>query len=137
VGDPAPTIAHNDLDGNSIELGDYSGRPVILNFWATWCAPCRIEMPELQQAFAAHQDDNLAILALNQQEPDFAVRQFFYAEFDLSFTPLLDGEGTVSQLYGAVNLPTTVFINPEGQITAIHRGPVTAEQVDGYLESNQ
>lgn len=137
VGDPAPAFTLDDLDGNSVTLADYAGKSVILNFWATWCAPCRIEMPELQKSFETHQDDGLTILALNQEEPDFAVRQFFYSEFDLTFTPLLDSEGTVSQIYGAVNLPTTVFINPEGQITAIHRGPVTAALVDGYLEGNQ
>lgn len=137
IGDPAPPFALNDLNGNSIDLADYAGRPVILNFWATWCAPCRIEMPELQQIFEAHQDDGLAILALNQAESASLVREFFYTEFDLTFTPLLDSEGTVAQLYGAVNLPTTIFINPKGQITAVHRGPVTVELVGGYLEGNQ
>lgn len=133
VGEPAQEFIVSDLDGNSVSLSNYLGRPLILNFWATWCAPCRIEMPELQSAFIDYQEQDLVILALNQAEPPDAVRQFFYDEFDLTFTPLLDADGLVSQQYGAVNLPTTIFINPEGQITAIHRGPVLREQLDGYL----
>ena len=136
VGDVAPAFTLNDLDGNSVNLSDYAGRPVVLNFWATWCPPCRVEMPELQKAFEAHQSDKLAILAIDQAETSTEVAPFF-AELGLTFTPLLDSEGVVGQFYGATNLPTSVFISPEGQITAVHRGALTAEQVDGYLESNQ
>ncbi|MEZ4510588.1 MAG: redoxin domain-containing protein [Chloroflexota bacterium] len=136
VGDTAPVFALTDLEGESVTLSDYAGRPVLLNFWATWCPPCRVEMPELQKAFEAHQDDNLAILAINQAETRAEVEPFF-AEMGLTFTSLLDNDGTVGQLYGASNLPTSVFISPAGEITAVHRGALTAEQVDGYLESNQ
>lgn len=133
VGEPAQEFVINDLDGNPVSLSSYLGRPLILNFWATWCAPCRIEMPELQSTFIAYQEQDLAILALNQGETADLVRPFFYDEFDLTFTPLLDSDALVSQQYGAVNLPTTIFINPEGTITAIHRGPVLREQLDSYL----
>ena len=133
IGEPAQEFVASDLVGNPVALSSYLGRPVILNFWATWCAPCRIEMPELQSAFVDYQEHDLAILALNQEETADLIHEFFYDEFDLTFTPLLDSDGLVSQQYGAVNLPTTIFINPEGTITAIHRGPVTRSQLDGYL----
>lgn len=132
VGDTAYDFSLNDLDGNLVSLSDYRGRPVILNFWATWCVPCRVEMPELQQALNDYEDEGLAILALNQQESREAVEAFF-EEFDLSLTPLLDSEGTVSRLYSIVVFPGTVFINADGQVTAIHRGTLVREQIDDYL----
>jgi peroxiredoxin len=132
VGDAADDFSLNDLDGNLVTLSDFRGRPVMLNFWATWCLPCRVEMPELQQALHDYQDENLVVLAINQQESPEAVEEFF-EEFDLSLTPLLDSEGTVGQRYRMLNLPGTVFINPDGQITAIHRGILAREQIDEYL----
>ena len=124
----------NDLDGNPVTLSQFGGQPVIINFWATWCGPCRIEMPHLQAAFEQHQEDGLVILALDQDEAPEDVAAFFYDEFGLTFTPLLDEGKAVAQNFGLVGtLPTSVFINPDGEITAIHRGPMVAEQIAGYL----
>ncbi len=123
-----------DLDGNPVTLSQFGGRPVIINFWATWCGPCRIEMPHLQAAFEQRQDDGLVILALDQDEAADTVAAFFYDEFGLTFTPVLDEGKLTAQNYGLVGtLPTSVFINPDGEITAIHRGPMVPEQIDGYL----
>ncbi len=134
VGDQAFDFTLLDLEGNELSLASLRGRPVILNFWATWCAPCRVEMPELQAAYEAYQDDDLAILALNQQESPEVVRDFFTHEMGLTFTPLLDSEGAVASLYGANRtLPTSIIINGDGIIIAIHRGPMAQSQVAGYL----
>ncbi|WP_420641352.1 redoxin domain-containing protein [Candidatus Leptofilum sp.] len=133
VGSLAYDFVLNDVEGNEVRLSNFAGQPVIINFWATWCAPCRIEMPELEAAFHAYQDDNLVILALDQQESAADVSDFFQ-ELGLSFTAVLDDEGTVSELYGVANiLPTTFFINGAGEVTAIHRGPMVQSQIDGYL----
>ena len=115
VGDVAHDFTLNDLDGNLVSLSDYGGRPVIVNFWATWCAPCRIEMPELQAAFEQHQDDGLAILALDQDEPAEVAGAYFYDEMGLTFTPLLDENSAVSTHYGSYGvLPSTYFIDASG-----------------------
>ncbi len=133
IGDLAYDFALNDVAGNRVQLSDLAGQPVIINFWATWCAPCRVEMPELEAAYQAYQNEGLVILALNQQEQTENVANFF-TELGLNFTAVLDSEGAVSQLYGSANiLPTTYFINGAGQITAIHRGPMVQSQIDGYL----
>ena len=134
VGDKAHDFALQDLDGNEVQLSSFAGQPVIVNFWATWCAPCRIEMPELQAAFEENADNNLVILAVDQQEPPDVVREFFYNQMELTFTPLLDTESAISDLYGTgMVYPTTYFLNPEGEVTAVHRGPMTKSQIDGYL----
>lgn len=133
VGDTAYNFALQDLEGNTVALNDFRGRPVIINFWATWCAPCRIEMPELERAFQAHEDQGLAILALNQAEQPDTVRTFFHDQLGLTFTPLLDEESAVADAYGAINLPTTFFVNAAGEITAVHRGVLAGEQLEGYL----
>ena len=133
VGDLAYDFALSDINGNLVKLSELAGRPVIINFWATWCGPCRIEMPELEAAYQAHQEDGLVILALDQQETTEDVAIFF-DELGLTFTAVLDDEGTVSNLYGVANvLPTTFFINGDGEVTAIHRGPMVQSQIDGYL----
>jgi peroxiredoxin len=133
VGDLAYNFALSDLEGNQVALDQFTGRPVIVNYWATWCGPCRIEMPHLQNTFETRQDDNLAILALDQDETAQEVTSFF-DEFGLTFTPLLDEGKSTSENYGVGRiLPTTFFINAEGEVTAIHRGPMTQSQIDGYL----
>lgn len=133
VGDLAYNFTLSDLEGNQVALDQFTGRPVIVNYWATWCGPCRIEMPHLQHTFETRQEDNLAILALDQDETAQEVSGFF-DEFGLAFTPLLDEGKATSENYGVGRiLPTTFFINAEGVVTAIHRGPMTQSQIDGYL----
>lgn len=133
VGALAYDFALDDVAGNPIRLSELTGSPVIVNFWATWCAPCRIEMPELEAAYQAYRDEGLVILALDQQEAGEDVANFF-EELGLNFTAVLDSEGTVSAQYGVASiLPTTFFINGAGEITAIHRGPMVQSQIDGYL----
>jgi peroxiredoxin len=133
VGDLPYDFALADLAGNEVALNEFIGRPLIVNYWATWCGPCRIEMPHLQNTFEAHQEDGLAVLALDQDETVGEVESFF-DEFGLTFTPLLDEGKGVSENYGVGRiLPTSFFINAEGEITAIHRGPMTQSQIDGYL----
>ena len=134
VGDTAYDFTLNDLDGQTVNLTDYRGQPVIVNFWATWCAPCRIEMPVFQEAFERHQADGLVILALDQAEPVAVARDFFYDEMGLTFTPLRDERSEVSARYGSYSvLPSTFFIDAAGKVAAIHRGPLTEGQVAGYL----
>lgn len=134
TGQPAPPFSLEDLDGNTVSLADFAGQPIIINFWATWCVPCRIEMPELEQAHQAYADDGLVILALNQDEPADLVRAFFVDELDLSFYALLDVNYLVAADYSAIGAyPSTYFVDPDGIVTAIRRGPITFDQITAKL----
>lgn len=133
IGEIAPDFGLATLDGEGVKLSDYKGQPVILNFWATWCAPCRVEMPELEDAYQANKDDGLVILALNREEAPEVVQEYFVDEMGLSFTALLDETGAVAESYGVFNMPTTYFVNPEGEVTVIHRGPMNRELIEEYL----
>ncbi|MEM7331355.1 MAG: TlpA disulfide reductase family protein [Chloroflexota bacterium] len=134
VGDTAIDFNLVDLDGNEVSLSDHLGQPIVINFWASWCAPCRIEMPELQAVHDNYQDEGLVILALNQEESAEVARDFFIDEMALTFTnPLLDSDAGIAREYGVLNLPTTVFIDENGVVTAVHRGPAVESQFEGYL----
>ena len=133
VGDRPYEFALQDIQGNPQNLSAFIGQPIIVNFWATWCGPCRIEMPELQAVFEEHQDKGLVILALDQDESAGEVQEYF-AELGLTFTPLLDDDSDTAQNYGLQGtLPSSVFINPDGEITVIHRGVMTRGQIDSFL----
>jgi cytochrome c biogenesis protein CcmG/thiol:disulfide interchange protein DsbE len=134
VGDVAHDFSLSDLDGNRVALSDFRGKPVIINFWATWCPPCRLEMPELQRAYEAYAEDDLVILAVNEAEQSEVVSSFFYEQMGYTFTPLLDEEGQVAEAYGAIGLPASFFVDAAGEVTAVHRGLLTQGQLEQYLE---
>jgi thiol-disulfide isomerase/thioredoxin len=121
------------LEGRQVTLAEFKGKPVVINFWATWCPPCRIEMPEFQKAFEEYQEDDLVILAINEAEEPEMVRAFFYDEMGYTYTPLLDEEGKVAGTYGAIGLPSTFFVDAAGEVTAVHRGALTQAQLQNYL----
>ena len=134
VGDPAPDFELATLSGDTLRLSDYAGRPVILNFWATWCAPCRLEMPELQRAqteFDAIENGPI-VLAINQGDSAEQVSEFF-DEVGLTLPAVLDTEIVVGKTYGAFFLPTTVIVGPDGNVAAVHRGMLSRKELDAYL----
>ncbi len=134
VGDTAHNFSLSNLDGQQVTLAEFQGKPVVINFWATWCPPCRLEMPEFQRAYEAYQEDDLVILAVNAAEQPEVVRSFFYDQMGYTFTPLLDEEGQVGEAYGAIGLPSTFFVNATGEVTAVHRGALSQTQLQNYLE---
>jgi thiol-disulfide isomerase/thioredoxin len=133
IGAPAIDFAAQNLEGEWVQLSELRGQPVMINFWATWCPPCRLEMPDFQEAYDAHRDNGLVILAVNQGESEGTVRQFFYDEQDFTYTPLLDKNSEISQGYGIFSFPTTVFVDEAGVVTAVHRGLLPAAQLNAYL----
>ncbi|MEE9191149.1 MAG: TlpA disulfide reductase family protein [Candidatus Aerophobetes bacterium] len=103
------------LKGETVSLEDYRGRLIFLNFWATWCGPCRAEMPSMQRLWEEFKEEDFVILAINIQEESKLVSSFMN-ERGLSFPVLLDEKGKVARTYGVRGIPTTFFLNPEGEI---------------------
>jgi peroxiredoxin len=135
-GQPALDFVAHDPDGIPVALHDYLGRPVIINFWATWCAPCRQEMRALQTVYEAHKAAGLAVLAVSQDQQDKgeAVRAYCTA-LGITFSPLLDPDGQVATHYKVFLLPSTVFIHPSGTVAAVHLGAMTPAQIEQYLRA--
>jgi len=133
VGDAAWNFETTDVNGNPVSLADFAGQPIIINYWASWCGPCRIEFPHLQEAYNEYQDEGVVLLAVNQQE-DSATAIDYFRELGLTFTPVLDEDGEIGRQYQiGRTLPTTFFINAEGEVSVVHRGPMTFGQIEGYL----
>jgi thiol-disulfide isomerase/thioredoxin len=128
---PAPNFKLTSLSGEKIDIDDYHGRIVLLNFWATWCAPCRLEMPAFQ-SLSEQLADELVVVAVNNAEAPSDV-QSFVDELNLSFEILLDPEAEVQRLYKVRGFPTTFFIDPKGIIRIQHIGLLTEEQLIVYL----
>lgn len=134
IGDMAIDFTLTNLDGTAVTLSDHLGQPIVINFWASWCGPCRIEMPELQTLHDQYAANGLVILAVNQAETADVAASFFLDEMGLTFAnPLLDSEAAAADKYGVRNLPTTLFIDANGQVTAVHRGPALLSQFEDYL----
>ena len=112
----APDFALEDLAGKKVSLNSLRGKVVFLNFWATWCIPCREEMPAMEKLHREFKKDGLEVVAVNFRETRKEARKFF-DELGLTFTGLLDKEGKVSEKYGAWSLPLSYFINRKGEFT--------------------
>jgi thiol-disulfide isomerase/thioredoxin len=110
----APDFNLENLSGKRMSLKDFRGKVVFLNFWATWCVPCRDEMPVMEKLQREFKDQGLVIVAVNFREDNQAVRRFF-KELGLTFESLLDPDGAVSEQYGASSLPLTYFIDRDGR----------------------
>jgi peroxiredoxin len=111
----APAFSLSDLAGKKIQLKDYRGKLVFLNFFATWCGPCRDEMPGMERLFHAHRDKGLVVLAVNMEQSAKTVRPFVQ-ELKLSFPVLLDLEGSVSHDYGIRALPVSFLVGRDGNL---------------------
>jgi len=123
----APDFALLTPEGGRLVLSDFRGKTVVLNFWATWCPPCRAEMPELQAAWEERQSsEDFVVLAVNLDETPFEVNRFF-EDFGLTFPVVLDVGGSVADHYGVRGLPATFFIDPAGVLRSKNLGPVFGE----------
>lgn len=110
------------VQGAPFRLSDLRGKVVFLNFWATWCGPCRLEMPSMERLHQKMKDRPFAMVAVNLQEPRVLVKKFVQ-DLKLTFTILMDPEGEIAGVYAAQNLPLTYIIDKKGNITRRALGP--------------
>ena len=128
----APDFTLSQLNGVPLTLSDFRGKPVLLNFWASWCPPCRRELPALQAAYAKY-GDNIGFVAVDvKQNSDAAAA--FVREMGLTFPVVVDSDGQVSDLiYEVRGIPTTIFVDAQGVVVARHVGPLDEAAIDAYL----
>ena len=117
----APDWVLESLSGERFTLSGLSGQVVVLNFWATWCPPCRSEMPAIEQVYRTHRDQGLTVIAVNVQEAQEQT-QAFVEEMGLTFPVLADRDGSVSTRYRVTSLPTTFIIDRAGVIREVAVG---------------
>lgn len=119
----APEIKLQDMNDKIINLEDYEGKTVVVNFWATWCRPCRKEMPSLERLYNSTKDKNVEVIAVDMGEDKESVAAFLSTlDPKPTFKVLLDKESSLSIAWGIQGLPTTYIINPKGEITYRARG---------------
>lgn len=140
VGQMAPDFELKTLDGESVRLSDYKGQMVMLNFWASWCPPCRVEMPHMETYYQENKEDDIEILAVNMttlergsqdKVPDFVDKH------GLTFPILMDEDGDIKDLYKVMVYPTTYILNEDGIITDRINIPLDVEVIEWLMENSR
>lgn len=132
VGSPVGDFALSDLNGNTVHLSDFAGKPVMINAWATWCPPCRAEMPLLNSYYQAHRQQGFVILAVNAGDSQSEASSFAQQN-GLAFTVLLDPDTSLLNGLGIHSFPTSVFIGRDGKVKTIHVGMFTQDSIESEI----
>ncbi|WP_298820406.1 J domain-containing protein [Chloroflexus sp.] len=132
---PAPNFSAQELRGGTIELAQYRGKVVLINFWGTWCEPCKRELPALQQAYEQFSDQGLMIIGVNLTDDEQMQGQTiedvaaFLAQYGVTYPIALDLDGKITEAYRVFPLPTSFFITTDGQIRYVHIGELTLTDI--------
>jgi thiol-disulfide isomerase/thioredoxin len=133
-GDLAPDFEFSSFKGERLRLSDFRGRPVLVNFWATWCQPCRTEMPAIDEAVRRYADENVAVLAMNRGERYAPARDWVEGQ-GIDFTAYgYDPEQSVFDRYEGIGMPTSFFIDANGVITEVVAGPLRESDLNFALD---
>ena len=132
VGKPAPAFDLEKADGGRISLASLKGNVVILTFWATWCAPCKVEMPTLEDAYKKHGGKGVTVVGVNFQQEKPPGKKFTDAN-KLTFPIAMDVDGKTADGYYVPGLPTTFFIGPHGVLAGYHEGIVKPAMLEEWL----
>jgi cytochrome c biogenesis protein CcmG/thiol:disulfide interchange protein DsbE len=132
IGSEAPDFTLYNVPGEPVTLSDFRGRPVLVNFWATWCLPCAIELPELNRVATEYSDRGLVVLGINERErPSKAIA--YVEERGFEYEVLLDPLEKAGTLYGIAGLPTTIWIDEDGVMWAVDHGVMTRDRLEARL----
>lgn len=130
VGDTAPNFRMQLSEEQGLYLSDLVGRPVLINFWATWCGPCRLEMPEI--VHHANNTADLLVIAINVQETEEPIKAFA-SDFDMTMPVVRDVDAEIRDLYEVRGMPTSAFIDREGKISAYREGVMSPSMLEELL----
>jgi thiol-disulfide isomerase/thioredoxin len=133
VGEPVEDIRFQGIEQSQMTLSQFRGQVVLLNFWATWCVPCKDEMPLLQKYFEVRQG-KMVVIGVNSQESEADVKTYMYSN-NITFPIALDASGELSRKFIIQGYPTTYFIDASGVIRAEHIGALNETLLAGYLQA--
>lgn len=136
-GDTAPDFTLKLSDGKTVKLSDYRGKKVLLNFWATWCPPCREEIPDMVKFYEDHKDQGIVILGvnlINSEQSSGGVLQFL-KDYNISYPVLMDEKGEVGDRYRVSAIPTTYILDSNGTITEVITGPMTYKAMEAQTKN--
>src|SRR5436853_2487631 len=138
VGKPAPSFTVTDIDGRRVSLSQLRGKPVLINFWATWCVPCRDELPLIRDEYLAHRAEGLEVVAINWGDESAGTVRSFWKRLSLQPAPVLDPDGSASRAYGvtlsSTGLPVSVLVARDGTVSSYEPFPLTREFLDPALQ---
>ena len=132
IGAPAPDVTFDTLDGSKQALRASFGRPLIVNFFATWCVPCKAELPLIESRYVKLRSLGLTVLGVDEQETAKSVRAFTRAH-GVTYPIVIDSTGSVFDVYAGHAIPTSLFIDRDGVLRAVHVGYLTGDILDGEL----
>jgi peroxiredoxin len=136
VGAPAPDFTTQTLDGSLITLSRLRGRPVLINFWATWCTACQAEMPAIDQVWERHRNEGLAVLAIDYGESDRVALRQYLDGLGVKFGAGLDPGGKIANAYGVTfGLPVSFFVDRQGKVAAFRIGEMSPAFIDQQTQA--
>jgi cytochrome c biogenesis protein CcmG/thiol:disulfide interchange protein DsbE len=138
VGKPAPDFQLSDLEGKPVSLQQLRGRPVLITFWATWCVPCRDELPLIRDEYLAHRLEGLAVVAIDYGNESTDTIRAYWTSMELQPAPVLDPDGQASRRYGVTvtissGLPVSVLVARDGVVSSYEPFPLTRDYLDPAL----
>lgn len=133
VGKPAPEFVLESFNGEEVKLSDFRGKTVLVNFWASWCHPCREEAPLLERAYMSLSGRQVEFIGINIMDDRKSAEEYIKS-FGGTFVNIHDPENRIHLDYGVGGVPETFFVNPDGIVTGKHRGPLTEKMIMSYIE---
>jgi cytochrome c biogenesis protein CcmG/thiol:disulfide interchange protein DsbE len=137
VGKAAPDFSLTDIDGNRVSLSQLKGRPVLVTFWATWCVPCRDELPVIRDEYLAHRAEGFSVVAINFGDESSSTIRKFWTGLSLQPAPFLDADARAANAYGvalsSTGLPVSVLVARDGTVSSYEPFPLTKDFLDTAL----
>ena len=134
VGKPAPSFAMSLLNGSEFRLEDYAGRPLVINFWASWCPPCRDESPGFERVWKKYRGEGVQFVGVNIQDTKEEAARYA-EEFDLTFPNGLDPDGKITVEYGVIGLPVTFFVGANGLVEGRWVGAAPEDKLEEWTRA--
>jgi len=129
----APEFTLQDADGKTVKLSDYKGKVVLLDFWATWCGPCKIEIPWFMEFQRKYKDQGFSVVGVSMDEGGWQTVKPFVEEFKMNYPVVIGNDETATAFGGIDVLPTTFIIDKQGRITATHQGLISKDEMEDAI----